>query len=132
MPVIDASVVVAYLAGARDDGRSRRAIFDEARTRWVPHLIDAEVGHTLRRAVATQRLDATHARGALDDLVLLPVVRAGHTGLLQRAWELRDNVSFYDAIYVALAERIGCELVTLDARLGRAAASLIDVVVLDA
>lgn len=130
MPVIDASVVVSYLGGAEADELARQVLFDAGRTRWVPHLIDAEVGHALRRAVATGRLEAAHAGQALDDLVLLPIVRAGHTGLVQRAWELRENVSFYDALYVALAERIGCELITLDARLARAASSLIDVVVL--
>jgi len=65
-------------------------------------------------------LSVRAARAALDDLEDLPLRRAGHLGLLRRAWELRENVTFYDALYVALAERLDLSLVTLDARLASA------------
>lgn len=130
MPVIDGSVVAEYLAGAPHAEAARAWLFDDERTRWVPHLLDVEVGHALRRAVAAGKLAPDSGRDAVDDLIRLPLVRAAHTGFVERAWELRENVSFYDAIYVALAERIGTELVTLDGRLARAASGLVDVVLL--
>jgi predicted nucleic acid-binding protein len=67
------------------------------------------------------------ARDALVDLADLPLRRAGHRGLLARAWELRENVSFYDALYIALAERL--DLLTLDARLSRAPGARTEIVV---
>lgn len=120
--VVDASVLVTLLVGAERDaqvemalgGRSRRGL-------WAPHLLDAEVGHSLRRRAAAGQLDPSAALTALDDLVRLPLRRVTHRELIPRAWELRENFSFYDALYVALAERLDATLVTLDARLARAA-----------
>ena len=66
------------------------------------------------------RLDATAARQAIEDLRDWPGERFGHGGLLERAWELRENVRAWDAVYVALAEALDATLLTLDARLGRA------------
>ena len=66
-------------------------------------------------------LSADSARAALDDLAELPIRRAGHRGLLQRAWALRENVTFYDGLYVALAERLDLPVLTLDGRLAKAA-----------
>jgi len=129
MAVIDASVVVAFLvstehapwAGARlSDGGASRAL-------WVPHLIDAEVGQALRREVAAGRLGKDTADAALQDLVRLPFRRIAHTDLLPRAWELRHNISFYDALYVALAEILDVPLATLDRRLAKAATDATEV-----
>lgn len=78
------------------------------------------VGHALRRTVLAGELSAACARAALTDLADLPLRRAGHRGLLERARELRANVSFHDGLYAALAERLELPLITLDARLGRA------------
>jgi len=118
MPVVDASVLVAHLTA----GENYRAIGGRLREGelWAPHLVDAEVGHTLRRAVRVGELSDRNARAALDDLRELPLRRAHHGGLLDRAWSLRENVSFYDALYIALAERLDLPLLTLDARLARA------------
>ena len=74
----------------------------------------------LRRAVLSGTLNAAHARRALDDLGDLPLQRAAHLGLIDRAWQLRSKLSFHDALYIALAERVDEPLVTLDARLARA------------
>jgi predicted nucleic acid-binding protein len=120
MPVVDASALVGYLAGGEHADVVRARLLGHVESLWAPHLIDAEVGHVLRRAVRVGELQATTARAALEDLADLPMRRAAHVGLLGRAWALRRNVSFYDALYVALAEVLDLPLVTLDGRLAGA------------
>ena len=127
MPVIDASVLVEYLTGAEHASQAREAVLGEIERLWAPHLIDAEVGHVLRRAAAIRAIGAGRAQEALSDLVELPIKRVPHLGLLERAFELRSNISFYDALYVALAERLEMPLLTFYARLQRAARSTADV-----
>lgn len=119
MPVVDASVLAAYLSGGEHSAPARARLLGGDGGLWAPHLVDAEVGHTLRRLVLGSELGARAARQALDDLAGLPLRRVPHVGLLERAWALRANVSFYDALYVALAERLRLPLITLDARLAR-------------
>lgn len=120
MPVVDACVLVEYLGDAdRAEPARRRLIADRAGL-WAPHLVDAEVGHVLRRAVRLGEIDADAAEDALDDLIAMPLRRVRHRELVPRAWELRDNVSFYDALYVSLAELLEQPLVTFDGRLARA------------
>lgn len=80
----------------------------------APHLIDAEVGHALRGMVGRTVIDESLARGMLGDLADVEIVRFGHTALLPRAWELRENLTIYDALYIALAEAMDVPLVTLD------------------
>ena len=130
MPVIDASVLVAYLTGGEFAQASRTALLADPRRNWAPHLVDAETGHALRRVVLAKELSARAARAALDDLAELPITRAGHRALLSRAWELRANVRFSDGLYVALAERLAVPLVTLDARLASASGIRADVEVI--
>jgi predicted nucleic acid-binding protein len=120
MPVLDASVLVEYLAGGEHALEARRGIMQDPGRLWAPHLIDAEVGHVLRRATLAGELSASAAGDALGALADIPLRRAYHRSLLQRAWGLRANVSFYDGLYIALAERLGLPLLTLDARLARA------------
>ena len=120
MPVLDASVLVVYLAGGELADAAREALLADPRATWAPHLVDAEIGHALRRTVLAGELSDSDARAALDDLADLPIRRAGHRGILGRAWELRSNLTFYDGLYVALAERLELPLLTLDARLARA------------
>jgi predicted nucleic acid-binding protein len=86
---------------------------------WAPHLIDAEVGHALRRWVGSGQLDAGAAGRALWEIDELPVERVEHELLIHVAWGLRDNFSFYDALYVALALMLDEPLLTFDARLAR-------------
>ena len=86
----------------------------------APHLIDVEVGHALRRFAAAGRITAERGLWALHDLARLEIERWDHAALLPRAWDLRNNLSFYDATYVALAEALSVPLVTLDARLAGA------------
>jgi predicted nucleic acid-binding protein len=128
--VLDASVLVEYLAGFERVDAVRAHLLADAGALWAPHLIDADVGHVLRRAVARGEVRPDVARAALDDLARFPLRRAAHIGLLDRAWELRENVSFYDALYVALAERLDDPLLTLDARLATATGVRAEIVVL--
>ena len=112
--VVDASAALAALLNA---GPARRALAHEQL--HVPHLIDSEVANALRRASVAQRLDAGAAWATLDAWRRLGMTRYPAHSLLERIWELRDNLSAYDATYVGLAELLGCSLVTADARLGR-------------
>ncbi len=87
----------------------------------APHLLDVEVGHVLRRLVRQKAVTASRARAALDDLLDLPLVRYGHGPLVHRALDFRDSLTFYDAVYVALAEALAAPLLTRDAALARSA-----------
>jgi predicted nucleic acid-binding protein len=117
--VVDASVLAPALA---DDGPSG----DAARARLrgdslaAPELIDPEVLSVLRRQLGSGSLNARRAELALADLADLPLERAPHAPLLSRCWELRHNLTPSDAAYVALAEALGAELLTADARLAAA------------
>jgi predicted nucleic acid-binding protein len=119
MNVVDASVLVEYLAGGESVEAARGAIGRE-RWVWAPALVDAEVGNALRRLVRAEKITARKARAALDDFLEMRIQRVAHRHLVDRAWQLRDNVSFYDGLYVALAEGMGAPLVTLDKKLARA------------
>ncbi len=81
--------------------------------------MDAEVGHVLRRRVAAGDLEVTNAEMALMALPALVVERYPHGPLSRAAWRLRDNLTYYDALYVALAARLDIPLLTADARLAR-------------
>lgn len=122
MTVVDASVVFSALARGEhaDWAEKHLSAAGGGRSLWVPHLIDVEVGHALRRTVAARKLREDRAAAALRKLSELPLRRIVHTGLLDRAWQLRHNLTFYDGIYVALAEQLAIPLLTLDRRLARA------------
>ena len=89
----------------------------------APHLLDLEVTSAWRRLVAAGELDERRARLALADLQGLRVERVRHRSLLDRCWELRGNLTVYDAAYVALAELLEVILVTADAKLAKAPGS---------
>ncbi len=114
MIVVDASAAVSALL---NDGPARRAILGQQL--HVPHLIDMEVASGLRRQVAGGNIDSDAGWTALDTLRRLGMTRYPAGGLLERVWQLRDNVSAYDAIYIALAEDLDCALLTSDAKFGR-------------
>jgi predicted nucleic acid-binding protein len=86
----------------------------------APHVIDLEVVSAWRRLVAAGHLDDRRARLALADLGSLRLERVPHGPLMDRCWELRDNLTVYDAAYVALAELMEVDLLTADARLAAA------------
>lgn len=117
MIVVDASAVIEVLlntpAGVRVAGR----LFADGETLHAPHLLDLEVAQVLRRYALSAELDAARSAQALEDLAALPLSRYPHDVLLPRIWELRHNVTAYDAAYVALAEALAAPLVTRDAAL---------------
>jgi predicted nucleic acid-binding protein len=115
MIVVDAS---AALSALLNDGPARQALAGEQL--HSPHLVDSEVANGLRRMVAAQQVSADDGWITLDRWRRLGVTRYAAVGFLDRVWELRDNLSAYDASYVALAELLSCPLLTADARLSRA------------
>jgi predicted nucleic acid-binding protein len=117
--VVDASVLANALADdARDGGLARAAIAGQDLS--GPDLVDVEVASVLRRRWLARTLSARRYADALDDLAALPMQRYPVLGFLRRGYELRANVTAYDATYVALAEQLNCALVTADARLAHA------------
>ena len=119
MPVVDASVLATALGDDSADGDTARARL-RGEDLAAPELIDLEVVSVLRSQLAAGLLDTRRAALALQDLVDLPLRRASHRPLLARCWELRANLSAYDAAYVALAEALDSVLLTADERLARA------------
>lgn len=115
MIVLDASAAVAGLLNA---GAARELMSEESLV--CPHLVDSEVAHALRSQVLRGALRDRDAVRALDVWAALGVERVGVRGMLPRMWELRENLSAYDATYVAVAESLGAPLVTADGRLARA------------
>jgi predicted nucleic acid-binding protein len=117
--VLDASAAIE-LAMNRDVGAEVARRLDDAQTVHVPHLFAVEVAQGLRRLAAVGVTTPERAAEALLDVAELDAVRHEHEPFLARIWELRDNLTAYDAAYVALAEALDVSLVTLDARLATA------------
>jgi predicted nucleic acid-binding protein len=114
--VTDASVLVTALTGVTSRARSVRArLHDDSMV--APHLVDLEVLHALRGLVLGGRLGLPDVDAAMKRLRRLPLARHAHQPLIERCWELRHNLTVYDASYVALAEALGVPLLTADARL---------------
>lgn len=118
--VIDASVLAYALIGKTPEAESLRARL-RGTDCHAPHLIDAELGSVLRRRVRAGDITPTQAHTALRAARDVIEVRYPHVGVLaDLAWSWRDNLSFYDALYVALAVRLDVPLITGDGRLSRA------------
>jgi predicted nucleic acid-binding protein len=116
--VVDASVLTPALGDDGDDGdRARQRLSNE--TLAAPELIDLEVSSVLRRLSLGGRIPPRRAELAMSDLEALPLRRVSHRALLPRCWSLRENLTIYDASYVALAEQLDTVLVTADVRLSR-------------
>lgn len=124
MPVVDASVLVEFLADFEHAELVDERLKAEEHTLWAPHLIDAEIGHALRRHVRRGTMEAEAGAEALWEIEDLPLERIEHELLVHIAWDLRDNFSFYDGLYVALALMLGEPLLTFDARLARSGLDL--------
>jgi predicted nucleic acid-binding protein len=119
--VIDASALVEVLL----EVTPAAGAVAERLSRWgdtihAPHLLDLEVAQVLRRRAATRSLSPERCRDAFEDLGRLRMFRHPHNFLLSRVWELRDNLSAYDAMYVALAEFLNAPLLTRDRRMANA------------
>ena len=120
MIVIDASAALEALLRTAVGRVVETRIFQAGETLNAPHLLDLEVAQVLRRLAAARRIEAQRCREILDDLAHLRLLRYPHDVLLPRVWELRNNVTAYDAVYVALAEFLDARLVTCDRRLASA------------
>jgi predicted nucleic acid-binding protein len=120
MIVLDASVVVDLLIKPAGDTSELRTRIRAAGIVYAPHLMNAEVTTTLRRHLLRGWIDEISARRAIRRLAGMQIRWRPHRALLGRALALRDQLSAYDAIYVAMAEATGATLVTRDARLARA------------
>ena len=120
MIVLDASAAIDWLLQTAAGQRIETRIYSRNESLHAPHLLDLEVVQVLRRLVREGVISSHHADEAIDDLLDLRLTRYPHFVLLPRIWQLRQNLSAYDAAYVALAERLGARLLTRDARLASA------------
>ncbi len=121
MIVVDASALVEMLLQTPAAAAVRERLFGTEQSLHAPHLIDIEVAQVLRRYAASGRVEPGRCRDALEDLLDFPLDRYPHDLLLPRVWELRHNLTAYDAVYVALAEALDAPLITRDRRLAAAA-----------
>lgn len=123
MIVVDASAVLEVLMQTPRAATVAARLFSPGESLHAPYLLDVEVAQVLRRYAQTAVLTDQRAREALDDLLDFPIERYPHTTLLPRVWDLRHNLTAYDALYVALAETLQAPLVTRDGRLASAPGS---------
>ena len=120
MIVVDASALLEFLLQTPLGSRVEARLFRDRDELHSPHLADVEVTQGLRRLVRTGEVSPGRAAEAIADLVDLDLHRHPHLDLLTRAWTLRDNVTAYDAMYIALAEALDASIVTCDAPLAKA------------
>ena len=117
MIVVDASAVIEVVLRTRAAAAVEHRVHNIRETLHAPHLIDIEVAHVIRRATANGEIAADRGRAALEDLADFPMRRYPHVSLLPRIWELRHDLTAYDAVYVALPEALDAPLITRDGRL---------------
>ena len=117
MIVLDASAALELLLNTEGGTRVSARIADPAESLHSPHLLSVEVTQVLRRYATTGSVATDVAVSALDDLAALDIERYEHEPLLSRVWDLRDNVTAYDAVYLALAEALDAPLLTFDSKL---------------
>lgn len=120
MIVLDASALLELLLGTPGAVAVRERIASPEESLHAPQLLDLEVLQVLRRYAAAGALSSERARLVIEDLAALDLERYPHEPLLDRVWQLRDNLTAYDAAYVALAEALDAPLLTFDARLANA------------
>jgi predicted nucleic acid-binding protein len=111
--VVDASVIAPAVADGGPDGNACRARI-KGQSLAAPDLLRIEAVSVIRRQLASGALTSAQANNAIEDLLNLPLTVYPTAPLLRRAWELRDNATAYEACYVALAEALGCALLTAD------------------
>ena len=118
--MLDASAIVELLLGTRLGRAVAARLADPSVGLHAPHLLDVEVAQALRRYVREGEVESADAAAALEHLRALDIERHAHEPLLARIWALRENLTAYDATYVALAEALDTTLLTCDRRLARA------------
>jgi len=114
MIVADASAILEVLLGTPAAPRICARLFAPRETLHAPHLLDLEVAQVLRRYCASGEMSPERALQALEDLADLPLTRYPHSPFLKRIWQLRHNLTAYDAAYIALAEGLAAPLLTRD------------------
>jgi len=119
--VVDASALLEALLRTPAARAVEKRLFEPRQTLHAPHLLDVEVAQVIRRYAAKGEIDNERGRAALADLADFPFHRYPHDLLLPRVWDLRNNLTAYDAVYVALAEALDAPLLTRDQRLAAAA-----------
>jgi len=118
--VVDASALVELLLNRPSGKRIAHRLSDPDEVLHAPHLVDLEVAQTLRRYQAAGEMSPERAREALLAFAQMPLERHPHWPFLHRIWELRRNLTAYDAAYVALSEALGVPLLTCDRALASA------------
>lgn len=116
---MDASAILEVLLQTPAAQRVSRVLFAASQTLHAPHLIDLEIAQVLRRYVRSASISADRGAEALSDFLDLPLTRYPHFALLTRVWQMRHNVTAYDATYLALAEALDAPLITRDRALAR-------------
>lgn len=114
MIVLDASAVVDLLLGLPPHDATVAGLLARNPQVSAPHLLDVEVAQVIRRRVLARMVRPVDAAAALQVLTTLPIVRYAHLPFIERAFELRENATVYDAVYLVLAEALGATLVTRD------------------
>jgi predicted nucleic acid-binding protein len=118
--VVDASALLEFLLQTQLGTRVEARLFRDRDEIHSPHLVDVEVTQGLRRLVRAGEVSPDRAADAIADLVDLDLHRHAHLDFLTRAWKLRENITAYDAMYVALAEALDAPIVTCDTPLAKA------------
>jgi predicted nucleic acid-binding protein len=121
--VLDASALLEFALGTTRGKTIGRRLADCSLSLHAPHLIDAEVMHVLRRLDRQGEISREEAKSAVRCFRELDIERHAHTDLLDRVWQLRHNVSAYDALYLALAEALDAVIFTCDDKFANAPAS---------
>jgi predicted nucleic acid-binding protein len=114
---MDASATIEWLLHSSAGRSIEERVYAARESLHAPQLLDLEVAQTFRRLTRERAVSADRAEEALSDLMVLRILRHPHVPLLPRIWRYRNNLSAYDAAYVALAERLDAPLITRDSRL---------------
>ncbi len=117
MIVVDASALIDLFLQTSPAATIAHILFAPGQTLHAPHIIDFEVAQVFRRYALAQEISSDRGQAVLSELAIFPMQRHAAGILLPRIWALRNNLTAYDAAYVALAEALGAELVTRDQNL---------------
>ena len=123
MIVVDSSVILEVLLRTKSAQAIEKKIFSKGQTLHAPHLIDLEIAQVIRRYTSASEITPERGSQAIEDLIDFRISRYPHDILLSRIWDLRSNMTAYDAAYVTLAEVLNVPLFTRDARLARSVGS---------